>query len=682
MKKWFHLILLTILLGLLLLSLPAFAAFGGGLSFIPDFEARNDYSPPIGYEDGADDRTYSRKTFALFNFDDGYGERAIGWTDQMCSFDNYEKLKAYSSEWTGAAALPTDEIIEGAGNYLKKSFLDVFNWPTIPSENGDRYYYKFHDVDLDQIFPSWYGGGYFVKGNPNDNFNFYTFDLAKKVERNPAGANKSATGSNPQKLGGKPADKVYANEVSLPNGKKTVHNYAISFEKEIFFTDMQGYPQSFTAGWWDITETQAKTYHYQDTRGQGRFHFTVYFDYDIGMIPGPGHTQAGGVELISVGRGENAKDRYRVTVFNNLPYDAINVKLRAYALTENREPVLVAETTLPKLRGLGGGWDNGDPKQLYNWEFESPVMGEDYQIIATTNMYWGGSSWIPENLITEYRNSGGKKAHGDLGVPEKRSSDRGIGVGVTGKYIPDMKNLAYMNNWVTSKQMVGDSSPPSDTESKPNDLSVQSLTVLDATNDQRVTSVQANQPLKIQAVFNSTFPEAGWVKLRLYKHQINHNRLDQVGDTVTAHMDANGGLVREWSGLNIGTGEYAFVASINAINDGNDPNTDWEIEKFTTDTGEEFKEADYDTPDESNNKLAYSLTGSDAPPREPQPVVQKQSVWFPPLKWELVEEYRTETIDIYGWREVEFIKDPTKARIITRLVPNVEKEKSEEPEEW
>lgn len=147
-------------------------------------------------------------------------------------------------------------------------------------------------------------------------------------------------------------------------------------------------------------------------------------------------------------------------------------------------------------------------------------------------------------------------------------------------------------------------------------------------------------------------------------------------------MDANGGLVREWPGITIGTGEYAFVVSINAINDGNDPNTDWEIEKFTTDTGEEFKEADYDTPDESNNKLAYSLTGSDAPPREPQPVVQKQSVWFPPLKWELVEEYRTETIDIYGWREVEFIKDPTKARIITRLVPNVEKEKSEEPEEW
>lgn len=145
MKKWFHLILLTVLLGLLLLSLPALASFDGNLSFIADSTADNWYSPPIGYEDGADNRTYSRKTFALFCFDDGYGERAVGWTDRMCSFDNYEKLKAYSSEWTGAAALPVDEIGEeiSINSSLKDSFLDVFNWPIIPSEKGDRYYYKF-----------------------------------------------------------------------------------------------------------------------------------------------------------------------------------------------------------------------------------------------------------------------------------------------------------------------------------------------------------------------------------------------------------------------------------------------------------------------------------------------------------------------------------------------------------
>ncbi|MGI6649606.1 MAG: Athe_2463 domain-containing protein [Bacillota bacterium] len=243
-------------------------------------------------------------------------------------------------------------------------------------------------------------------------------------------------------------------------------------------------------------------------------------------------------------------------------------------------------------------------------------------------------------------------------------------------------NLA--NNMITVSVPVGDESkgPEDEVKLPTEDLSVKSMTVLDAASDQQVTSVKANQPLKIQAVFNSTFPEAGWVKLRLYKHQVEYNKLDKVGDTVIAHMDANGTLNQEWPGITIGTGEYAFVVSINAINKGNDPNTNWEIEKYTTDTGEEFKEADHDTPNESNNKLAYSLTGSDAPPKEPQPVVQTQSVWFPPKTWKLVEDYRTETIDIYGWREVEFIKDPSKARIITRMVPNVEKEKSEEPEEW
>lgn len=194
----------------------------------------------------------------------------------------------------------------------------------------------------------------------------------------------------------------------------------------------------------------------------------------------------------------------------------------------------------------------------------------------------------------------------------------------------------------------------------PNDLAVTAMQVVDASNGQPVSSAQPNQILKIKASFKSSFDVAGWARVRFYKYQPEYKRLDQVGDTINVYVEPRGSFNKESITFNTGAGQYKFIAAIDYYNNGNDPSTGWQAEKFDG----KHEEKTYD-----NNKKDWDLTGSEPEPWRPHPVEYSQTAWYPPKYWKEVAKYEDYTEPIYGWKKVPYEKEkPGDGKVRVRLV--------------
>lgn len=186
-------------------------------------------------------------------------------------------------------------------------------------------------------------------------------------------------------------------------------------------------------------------------------------------------------------------------------------------------------------------------------------------------------------------------------------------------------------------------------EVKKGDLAVTSVSVVDSSTGSQISSPKPNQSLDIKASFVSTFDVGGWAKIRLYKYQADYKRLDQVGDTINIFLEPGATIEQEWPGRIVGTGQYQFIAAIDVYNNGNDPETGWQEEKFN---------GEYDEPDYNNNHMAYGLTGTESPDVVPSPAYWTTGPgYFPPTT--AVREAVYETVPVYGWKEVRFVKAKT-----------------------
>lgn len=217
------------------------------------------------------------------------------------------------------------------------------------------------------------------------------------------------------------------------------------------------------------------------------------------------------------------------------------------------------------------------------------------------------------------------------------------------------------NDNVASTADAGAAPPPpgyGDTAG-PNDLAVTAMQVVDTSNDQPVSSAKPNQILKIKASFKSSFDVSGWAKVRFYKYQPEYKRLDQVGDTINVYVEPRASFNRESIRFNTGPGQYKFIATIDYYNNGNDPSTGWQPEKFDG----KHEEKTYD-----NNKKDWDLTGSEPEPWKPHPVEYSQPAWYPPKYWKEVARYEDYKEDIMGWKKVPYEKENPDNKVKVRLI--------------
>lgn len=176
---------------------------------------------------------------------------------------------------------------------------------------------------------------------------------------------------------------------------------------------------------------------------------------------------------------------------------------------------------------------------------------------------------------------------------------------------------------------------------------------------EEISSPTCNQALKVKAVFSSNFSIAGWAKIRLYKYQDGYS-MNQVGDTIKAHFNPGGVIEKEWDTV-VGEGKYIFIATIDYLNNGDDPEKDWRTEKFTGDDGKDYEELIYE-----DNKLAKDITGQAAIYVPPTPTYHDQPAYYAPII--IKPEYGEYEEDVMGWRKAKI--NFGKVYIIPRLVPD------------
>lgn len=200
-------------------------------------------------------------------------------------------------------------------------------------------------------------------------------------------------------------------------------------------------------------------------------------------------------------------------------------------------------------------------------------------------------------------------------------------------------------------------------------LSIYDMHVYDKETGQDVTNPTFNQTLGIKASYKSTFDVGGWARLRFYRYYEGYNNsLTQIGDNVNYYFEPGADVTYDYGqdyGFRIVPGQYEIIASIDYYNNGNDPDDNWQPEKF---------DGKYDETTYDDNKMARDLTGSDVPYVPPTPTERSESVWYPPLAWvEVPGEIHTHTEkeDIYGWKEIPLTKDMPEAKKKVRLVPNI-----------
>lgn len=390
----------------------------------------------------------------------------------------------------------------------------------------------------------------------------------------------------------------------------------------------------------------------------------IVFDYIYGL------TASG---LQPTGSPSNGRQTWAFTVFNTTPYIAKDVVFRAY-IVQNGKYTLAAKTTTdigPRLQGDGFGgimrptstWklgqgvtQNGTIFNTVTWTFDAPVPSGDYKIVATAGLSLSDSGTpLAEPLKTEVAYGHNMKIiTGLTGTRQEVApfifiADNSLGA-------PE----AYRDNYRTSSQQQG-FQPPGPPGSQPgsNDLAVTGIEVVDAQTGQPVSSPQSGQPVKVKSTFASGFNVSGWAKIRLYKYQVESKRLDEL-DSTNIYFKPNGSFSKEWEkSYGLGTGQYKFIVSINYYNNSDNLSSGWQSEKFDG----KYNEKTYD-----NNKMEKDLTGTEAPPRIPQPRQVSWPVWYPPLAWKEVPVYETITEPIYGWKKVKFVKEKADGKMRVRLV--------------
>lgn len=341
-----------------------------------------------------------------------------------------------------------------------------------------------------------------------------------------------------------------------------------------------------------------------------------------------------------------------VQVYNNI--DIPPAKKDGSGLTSNPQSRDVMVTP-------SGWWSVARPRIFTS----VPKPSEDYDVIVTANVNLNiqnnqpslPSASIDSGMRGSY-DAGGVRGMASPGLPPTETKEIwNKASSILGTTLP----RGYNDN-VASAADTGAALPPppgSGDTAGPNDLAVTSIEVLDAATGQPVSSVQENQNLKVKATFKSSFNVGGWARLRLYRYQVEYKRLYQVGDNVNMFFEPNATKTYEWSPGNIGTGQYKFIVSIDYYNNGDDPSSGWQPEKF---------DGKYDEKTYVNNKMEKDLTGTDAPRRRPEPRQGSEPVWYPPLAWKEVPVYESVTEPIYGWKKVTFRKEePTDVKKRVRL---------------
>jgi hypothetical protein len=374
----------------------------------------NKYPTPDEYKYDGVSRKYAYMTWAKFGYKIllGGGAEAVRTIDTMYvpSFDHkFDNPADYFD--TGQAAVPADEVFKT----LKDSYFDPLNWPFL---SGGRYY------DLSDRPGGWKD----TVGNKEWNraANMYKLevnvtrtkgdDYTKYKDRTP---DPNATPGDPQRVkdgdgsASKPAD------VGWRDG-----NGNFVYKKSsgpITYTDMDGNTASTPGdiGWWGMTEWCGKMLVSVRNKTGGYGDVVIAQNYNIMLV---------GLERTYMAREPGEKDRFTVSLVNEMPFDVRNVHLRAYIKASGKAPILIYNETVSKLRGYGRGWDTEGPQAIVSKEFEAPVPeglpgGEapQYEIIATANIYYS-NGWVNQNLVSEWRNNG-RKIFGDSGAAETNYAD-------------------------------------------------------------------------------------------------------------------------------------------------------------------------------------------------------------------------------------------------------------------
>lgn len=346
-------------------------------------------------------------------------------------------------------------------------------------------------------------------------------------------------------------------------------------------------------------------------------------------------------QLTTTAPDASGEATFGAVVKNLSPFNCERAVFRLYTWPDgDQQPTLVFQQELSLDRAQVASGIPGS-RTVYG---KYPAPGKNYKLIATINAVYSSSGIISVPGVPG-------RWSGDFYRPTfEGRTPPGLGAAITEPY--------YSNNVTTTGLQQGWQPPDTGGNTGPDDLAVTGVQVLDAQTGQPVSSPQANQPLKIKANFVSTFNVGGWAKLRLYRYQVEYKRLDLV-DSVNVYFEPHGTYTKEWGNYTVGVGQYKFVVSIDYYNNGNDPSTGWQAEKF---------DGKYDEKTYDNNKKEASLTGTEQPPRRPEPRQVSQPVWYPPVMWKETPIYQEFTEPIYGWKKVTFRKEEANGKVRVRLV--------------
>jgi hypothetical protein len=275
------------------------------------------------------------------------------------------------------------------------------------------------------------------------------------------------------------------------------------------------------------------------------------------------------------------------------------------------------------------------------------IPSGQYQVLVTANISVDqNGNATPEPLTTTvaYGNSSmGFLSSGLYGTKAEVASV----LSRTGLNVPS----AYSDNYMFSGQQQGVSNTTGTNTSTngANDLAVTDVQVTD----------KGNNVKDIKSTFVSSFNVGGYANIYLY--DTDNGSEPHFLQSEPIHLKANDTYTIDWGTIQIGSGQYTFIVSIDYHYD--DTIKNWVTEQFKGDDGKSYTEQDY-----SNNKKSADTTGSNIS-YQPANIQESQSAWYPRLKTVRTPIYKTVTTPIYLWKKVPYIKQqPSNAKPITRII--------------
>ncbi|RPF49553.1 hypothetical protein EDD75_0370 [Thermodesulfitimonas autotrophica] len=577
---------LLILLALLLVAGVALAWQGGGYS-----------SPYSGHE-------YTHRIPIRFYLNDGIQTKYFGWL-QVPTFD----LPGVPN--SGLSAAPISEVRSVDPN-LAENYFEAFHWPR------DKGYYL-----LSAEEGSWGEKVLFLK--PEFTKYILGIPLTRKEE---ADGYAQSVGAYKSKDGSKENPAVFPADNSGPRPRFPAD---VTWDGKYFAYAKARLPHiagndAIEAGWTELTRPEgAKSVAW----GTGQM-----FGYGQVMVSYPHNVKLIVLEPVYLAKKPGEKDRYRVLWANDTPWEVPQARLRAYVQEKGGRPQLVAEEIIR----MGTPWEQ---QSLGNWEFSVPASAKDYDVIATVDYYWNGSSWVGEPLAVRNPNTGQYVLYGQNGHMETNYADN-----------------------VVSKSMTGapTTNPNRPVQAQDNDLAVVKVEVLDENHNPVGNTLQEGKVYYVRATYQSGFDVSGWARLRLYRYDASQKRMYEY-DGGSAYFGPKATLQKDFGSFGWGAGTYTLIATIDYYNSGDDPSAGWKAEKF---------DGKYDEKTYDNNKMALEIGVGESPPYEPQPREYSRSVWYPPLVTKTVPVYKT--VYTVEWRD-KWIKVPIRfekanGKVVVRLAPN------------